>query len=627
MRLATTLLAATALLPLLSAQQPPLPGPTFSERDIRVVPRGEKPSALGSKLAVVVGINRYAKLPALTYAEKDAKDLTAALQQLGFAVRTLTMDGAEAPFHAEAILSVVAEVCRDADPTDTVLVALSGHGFSEAGGKDGYFCAHYTDPDKLRATGLSLDEVRRRLVDSPAKQRMLVVDACRNQPGERGASKRLEISEAFRAEGLGVLFSTAPGTVSQEPADGAVLVDGRGRRIENGVFTHYLLRGLEGEADGNGDGWLTFRELAYHTWREVKSKTQNKQKPYLDWVGEAGGDVLLRQVPIVVAGEPEVRPVASPERVEPVAPPVSAGPKPPAGCKVASGAKVVDGVWDRIEHEASGIVLRYVPPGEFTMGSPANEEGRSDDERQHRRVIEKGFYLGETEVTVGQWRRFAQGSGYRTDAERGVKYGDNRDGGYTTKPDGGYEWHADASWENPFPLLRDYRLDDQHPVVQVSWNDATKFCTHHGLTLPSEAQWEWACRARSKTRFPWGAGEEGGERFANVADQSAKRRFSSWTTFGFDDGQALLAKVGSYEANRYGLKDMIGNVWEWCADGYQKEYPGDGATEAPAGAGASRVLRGGSWYNVPAGCRAAYRGGNEPSYLSVNLGCRAARTL
>jgi sulfatase modifying factor 1 len=619
------LTALTAFAPL-RAQQTPLPGPTFDERDIQVVRRGDKPpSSLGAKLAVVVGVNRYAKLSPLAYPEKDAKDLTTALQGLGFAVRTLTLDGQEPPFHAESILSVIAEVCRDADPTDTVLIALSGHGFSESGGKEGYFCAHYTDPEKLTATGLSLDEVRRRLCASPAKQRMLIVDACRNVPGERGASKRLEISEAFRAEGLGVLFSTAPGTVSQEPADGAVLVDARGRRIENGVFTHYLLRGLEGEADSNGDGWLTFRELAYHTWREVKGKTQNKQKPYLDWVGEAGGDFLLRQVPVrAVAGGPEVAPpvVAVPE-------PAAAGPKPPSGCKVAAGAKVVDGVWDRIEHEASGIVLRYVPPGEFTMGSPANEPDRQDNETQHRRVIEKGFYLGETEVTVGQWRRFAQASGYRTDAERGVVVRDNRDGGYTLKPSGqDWEWHADASWENPLPLLPDYRLEDQHPVVQISWNDASKFCQHHGLVLPSEAQWEWACRARSKTRYPWGAGEEGGERFANVADQAGKRRFSGWTRtqFGFDDGHALVAKVGSYEANRYGLKDMIGNVWEWCADGYQKDYPGDGATEAPA-AGASRVLRGGSWYDFPAGCRAANRSFSGPALRYDFIGFRAARTL
>ena len=431
------------------------------------------------------------------------------------------------------------------------MVFLSGHGFSESGGKEGFFCAHFTDPEKLTATGLSLDEVRRRLVASKAKQRMLIVDACRNVPGARTVGSRLEIAEAFRAEGLGVLFSTAPGTQSLEPR--GVDQDAQGRTIQNGIFTHYLLRGLEGDADSNGDGWLTFRELAYHTWSEVKAKTELKQKPYLDWVGEAGGDFLLRQVPVravAVPSAPEVRPAPTP--VVPVPAPAAAGPQPPSGCKVAAGAKVVDGVWDRIEHEASGIVLRYVPPGEFTMGSPANEPDRFDNETQHRRVIAKGFYLGETEVTVGQWRRFAQASGYRTDAERGVKVGDSREGGMTCTPGGGTRWHGDASWENPFPLLRDYRLEDQHPVVQVSWNDASKFCQHHGLVLPSEAQWEWACRARSKARFPWGTGEEGGERFANVKEQAAQRRFSCWTTFEFDDGHALLAKVGSYEANRYG---------------------------------------------------------------------------
>lgn len=305
MRLATTLLAATALLPLLPAQGP-LPGPTFSDRDIRVVKRGEKPANTnGARVAVVIGINTYAKLEPLGYAEKDAKDLAAAFRSLGFdRVVVLTLDSPETPHHAASILSRITRECEGADSSDTIVVTMSGHGFSDPTTKEGFFCAHYTDPERLAETGLSLQKVRDVMVGSRARQRMLIVDACRNQPGIRGASSRLEIPEAFRAEGFMCLFSTAPGTVSLEPGQGALLFDGRKRKIENGVFTHYLLRGMEGEANSLDDGWLTFRELAYYAHREVKIQTENRQKPYLDWVGEVGWDVLLRQVPIVAAGEP-----------------------------------------------------------------------------------------------------------------------------------------------------------------------------------------------------------------------------------------------------------------------------------------------------------------------------------
>jgi uncharacterized caspase-like protein len=185
-----TLAAFTAIAPL-HAQQTPLPGPTFDERDILVVPRGERaPVGPGAKVALVVGIDKYEHLPKLDHADKDAKDLTTALQGLGFVVRSLRMDGEQPPADATTILGALDALCTAAQPQDTILVFLSGHGFSESGGKDGFLCAHSTDPEKLAATGLSLDEVRRRLVASPAKQRMLIVDACRNVAGEKGASKR-----------------------------------------------------------------------------------------------------------------------------------------------------------------------------------------------------------------------------------------------------------------------------------------------------------------------------------------------------------------------------------------------------------------------------------------------------
>jgi formylglycine-generating enzyme required for sulfatase activity len=293
-------------------------------------------------------------------------------------------------------------------------------------------------------------------------------------------------------------------------------------------------------------------------------------------------------------------------------------PRPaPAGTVAVEGAgnDAATGWPRRIAHTASGISLVYVPAGEFLMGSPVAEEGRSTGnngarERQHRRIIRKPFYLGETEVTVGQFRKFVAASGYQTDAERGT--GDYGRGSFAATPKGDRAWHPVASWQNPFPRLDDYRIDDGHPVVQVSWNDAQRFVAHFGLRLPTEAQWEYACRAGSRTRFPWGEAEADGKGHANVGDEAARKRFPSINVFfPFDDGATVLSPAGRYRPNAWGLKDLIGNVEEWCQDAL-RPYPADGADETAAEGDGARVLRGGAWIGNSGTSRSATRIGMAP---------------
>ena len=246
------------------------------------------------------------------------------------------------------------------------------------------------------------------------------------------------------------------------------------------------------------------------------------------------------------------------------------------------------------------------------MGSPAGEEGRRDDlERQHRRVIRKPFYISETEVTVGQFRRFVAATRYRTDAERGVRENDRTGpGAFASTPDGDRDWHPAASWQNPFPNFKDYRARPDHPVVQVSWNDARRFAEHFRMRLPTEAQWEYAARAGTVTRFFWGEAEGGGRGFGNVQDAAGRRRFPRWnTSFPFDDGAAVLAPVGRYRPNAWGLYDVAGNVSEWTEDVYRRDYPADGADDAAARGGPheARVIRGGSWLDAPDFQRSAKR--------------------
>jgi formylglycine-generating enzyme required for sulfatase activity len=252
-------------------------------------------------------------------------------------------------------------------------------------------------------------------------------------------------------------------------------------------------------------------------------------------------------------------------------------PDPAVVTDAAARRKIVASGWPwRVRDKQSGVVLVLIPAGEFQMGSPNSEQERAPDERQHRRVIRKPYYLGETEVTQAQWQRVT---------------GSNR-----------------SSFQGT-----------DNPVEGVSWDDVQLFLQKTALRLPSEAEWEYACRAGTTTPFSFGgtmstreANYDGNYTYGNGSKGEYRQR---------------TVAVGTLGKNAWGLFDMHGNVREWCADGYEAEYPGDGADESPVLAGAARVVRGGSWNDVPRSCRAAGRNGNEPADRGGGVGFRAARTL
>jgi formylglycine-generating enzyme required for sulfatase activity len=219
--------------------------------------------------------------------------------------------------------------------------------------------------------------------------------------------------------------------------------------------------------------------------------------------------------------------------------------------------------------------LVLIPAGKFVMGSPESEKGRGTNEAQHEVQIKEPFFLGIHEVRVRDFRAFVEDAGYQTEAE---KAGDK------------------DTWKNQASQTED------HPVVKVSWNDAQAFCAWLSkkegtkYRLPSEAEWEYACRAGTKTRFYNGDDDNCIRDVANVGSNST-------------------TPVGQFKANAFGLFDMHGNVYEWCEDLYEQ--------------GASwRVMRGGSYDwcdNIPANCRSAFRGCYEPSTRTGWLGFRIAR--
>jgi formylglycine-generating enzyme len=219
--------------------------------------------------------------------------------------------------------------------------------------------------------------------------------------------------------------------------------------------------------------------------------------------------------------------------------------------------------------------MLWCPPGTFMMGSPESEKGRDDDETQHTVTLTQGYWLGKYEATQAQW-----------EAVMG------------TNP-------SEFKGENL-------------PVETVSWDEVTSFCAKltererkagrlpegYAYQLPTEAQWEYACRAGTRTAYSFGDTANLLYRHANYADKNTN---VGWSDKLHDDGHANTAPVGSYPANAWGFHDMHGNVREWCSD-YYGIYP-TGTVTDPTGpaSGSDRATRGSSWDSVDHGLRSAKR--------------------
>jgi formylglycine-generating enzyme required for sulfatase activity len=229
-----------------------------------------------------------------------------------------------------------------------------------------------------------------------------------------------------------------------------------------------------------------------------------------------------------------------------------------------------------------GMKLTLVPPGEFLMGSPNSEQDRSDGELQHRVRMTKPFYLGVYEVTQWEYERVM----------------------------GASPSHFKESGNSA-------------PVEMVSWDEAQEFCRKLSALpaeqaagwvyrLPTEAEWEYACRAGSTSRFCFGDSDDGLDAYA-------------W--FG-NNSDSKTHPVGLKKPNAWGLYDMHGNVWEWCADWYDSGYYVASPSSDPQGpsSGSDRVSRGGGWLYRPGDCRSSYRDGFSPGIRSFDLGFRVARS-
>ena len=246
----------------------------------------------------------------------------------------------------------------------------------------------------------------------------------------------------------------------------------------------------------------------------------------------------------------------------------------------------VESLDDTVELEMVSI-----PGGKFTMGAPQEESESREDERPRHLVTVKPFFMGKYPITQAQWRAIA------------------------SLPKIKHDLHPDPS----------YFKGDNRPVERVSWYDADEFCdrlskvTGRTYRLPSEAEWEYACRAQTTTPFHFGATIT--TNLANFCqqDQSMNKVERKQTT-----------DVGSFPANAFGLYEMHGNVWEWCADNWHEDYqdaPSDGSVWVINGNSEYRILRGGSWDYFPTFCRCTYRFFENPQVKDKEFGFRVVCCL
>jgi formylglycine-generating enzyme required for sulfatase activity len=425
------------------------------------------------------------------------------------------------------------------------------------------------------------------------KLNMVVLDACRDNPfknlagGSRGLSRGF-VTVEHPPQDIFIMFSTAPGTTAAD-----------GENTRNSPFTEAFLKYI--------DSGEILPVMAGRITRETMRLTDGKQRPYQN--GSIVSELYYSLAPgngreraPAASGETGARAAAVPRRPENV----------PAPEMIA------------------------LPAGTFTMGSPPSERDRVGYQEPARRVKLSAFYLGSRELSAGEFRRFIEETGYRTSAEQAegaFAYNETKDE---------WEFRAGADWRRP-----GFRQGDDHPAVNISWFDAVAYCnwlsekegltpayaiagekvewnrSANGFRLPTEAEWEYACRAGTATPFS-----------AGTRISTAQANYRGTAPY-FNNNPGLFRKAttqgASLQPNSWGLYDMHGNVWEWCWDFYGSsgEEAENTVTENPAGpdSGVHRVNRGGGWDSPGKDIRSAARSSDFPETAGGSMGFRLARNI
>jgi formylglycine-generating enzyme required for sulfatase activity len=619
---------------------------------------GAGPAQAEKRLALSVGIDVYDNLPAdaqLKKAVNDARAMAEAFRELGFAA-TLEENLPQLAFNR-----AWQRFLNQLEPGDIAAFFFAGHGV-EIGGLNYLFPRDVPRVGRreervLAGASIRFNELMDDLRDRKVRVSLMIVDACRENPfrdpqtrssllgGSRGLVRPVD-----QAKGSFVMYSARAGQVALDDLSGK----GKPDAHPNSPYVRTLLPILQTPG-------LSLAQIAVKVREQVLVLTRTAEPPHEQspaYWDELEGDFVLKaaaaaDAKLVVVQPPgqverdwaavkdassvamleafigrhkgtfeaslaqaridelkrivEAKKAAAVRPQPPPPPPKAVGPAVglftpgPGVTPLSPGQERALKRGDTFKECDVCPEMVVVAAGSFTMGSPANEAGRFLNEGPQRRVtIARPFAVGKFEVTFAEWDACVAA------------------GGCKHRPE-------DEGWGR-----------GNRPVIHVSWDDITEeylpwLSRKTGKTyrLLTEAEWEYAARAGSTTRYHFGDNERDLCTYGNVADLTAKQKHKDWTITNCRDGYVNTASVGSFQPNAFGLYDMHGNVWEWVQDCENESYggaPSDGSAWTAGDCG-RRILRGGAWNFDAQFLRSAYRGGNSADVrISIN-GFRVGRTL
>jgi len=495
------------------------------------------------KYALVIGNGNYTGLSKLANPVNDANDMTAALQSLGFTVDKV-LDG-----NLDQIESAVIRLKNrlSVSKNSYGFFFYAGHGVQSNGVN--YLIpvgANIPTENSLRDRAISVQWALSELNDAGNDLNVVVLDACRDNPfgWARSGNRGLSVIPNQPADSI-IVYATSAGSTA---------ADGTGR---NGLFTAQLLKNIKTPG-------LDVTEIFRRTGADVAQASDRKQIPavYSQFFGNAYlGSAPVATAPVQPTPEPQPTPSTQPPApaVQPATVPVNPQPVPNNMVRINGST--------------------------FMMGSPVNEPGRNSDEVQHQ-VTVSSFYMGKYEVTQKEYQEVmgTNPSNFK---------GDNL-------PVENVTWYDAVNYCN-----RLSQKEDLTPAYTVNGTNVTWNQNANGYRLPTEAEWEYACRAGTTTPFSTGN---------NITTDQA-------TWYNFQQPRV----VGSFSPNPWGFYDMHGNVHEWCWDLYGVYSSGTQTDPKGASSGSDRVIRGGGWYSYRPELRSASRGHYTPSDRNRAIGFRVVR--
>ena len=600
-------------------------------------------AAAEKRVALVIGCETYGSANTLKNPKNDAALLSARLKQLQFDSVLSFTDVTAKTFNRK-----LEEFKTAAFQADVAVFYFAGHGMEVE--DINYLLptdAVLEEAADLKQEAISLPSILTLLTEAQVKAKVVILDCCRDNPFANAQQERAWLrTRAFRSTGseqaglaevktelnLGtvVMFAAAPGKRAKDgPAGG------------NSPFATALAATL-GLSGKDGSTPENVFETMMSVADAVTQTTGGVQEPWLKFDGQPQ---LLRRLAFAPVS------LVRHEGSAPVMPFIPPPPPPPVMDDYQLLAGTTAGERKLIEVSPGVTVpFRWCPPGRFTMGSPASEhavlkaagkeESFYSDEVEHTVTLTKGFWLAETEVTQGQWQA-VMGTTLLQQANRALA--DDTEFTINGKKQ---PYRAFSGMQKGEGAKLIGVESEKVAMYFVNWEEADEFCTkasrHAGqrgwvIALPTEAQWEYACRSGTSGMTYTGDFTIKGENHAPGLDaiawyggnSSVGYSGTGWNTDAWKEkqypgGMAGPRRVGGRQANEWGLYDMLGNVWEWCADYYGPYAPGSATDPQGATTGANRVIRGGSWSGVAARCRAARRVNDEPGYRNYYLGFRPA---